>query len=68
MMYLDSRSGTRHAAEDRERIYTPRDGWRWEATTLCGRRLVGPASGGCIAPMINCERCRASLRREGWQV
>lgn len=41
---------------------------RGESTgvTTCGRVVTVLASGACIAPMVDCGRCRSILRKHGW--
>lgn len=57
---------TRHALAERlEAEFAP--DLLPKGKTLCGRTMRG-RTGGCIAPMIECERCRKTMRKNGWQV
>lgn len=38
-----------------------------QGKTWCGRTVRG-RTGATIASGIDCERCKASMRKEGWQV
>lgn len=63
-----TQEGTRHAVAGVRTRH--RDGdleWRWLASTLCGRTILGH-SGGCTPALIDCGNCRRALRKEGWVV